>query len=152
MPKSRSRTLAIGLVLLSIPVIIFGFSAWQKFRLDKSSSDAVINITQQLYSSGSATNLVNSLHAELAQQQTPEQWQATVNSQLQRLGPMTAMTEMRGEAAVPMVTYPGQHVAASYEIDMEFGETLTTLYVEMLWENNAWRIREYRLDAPLLYD
>lgn len=152
MPRSRSRTLAIALVLLSLPVFIFGYSAWQKFRLDESSSESAINITQELYSSGSVANLVNNLHAELAQQMTPEQWQASVNSQLRRLGPMTAMTEMRGEAAVPMVTYPGQRVTASYEIDMEFGETLTTLYVEMLWQNNDWRITEYRLDAPPLYD
>lgn len=152
MPKSRSRPLAIALVLLALPVLIFGFSTWQKIRLDESSSNSAISITQQLYSSGSSANLVNSLHADLAQQMTAEQWQATVNSQLQRLGPMTAMTEMRGEAAVPMVTYPGQRVAANYEIDIEFGETPTTLYVEMLWDGSDWRITEYRLDAPVLYD
>ncbi|MCH1600704.1 MAG: hypothetical protein L7S70_10045 [Pseudomonadales bacterium] len=51
-----------------------------------------------------------------------------------------------------MVTYPGQRLAASYEIDMEFGATLTTLYIGMAWENNDWHITEYRLDAPPLYD
>lgn len=152
MSKSRSRTLVIGLVLLAFPVVIFGFSAWQKLRLDESSSSSAINITQQLYSSGSAATLMESLHTDFAQQMTPAQWQAVLNSQLQRLGSMTAMTEIRGEAAVPMVTYPGQRVAASYEIDMEFGETLTTLYVEMLRESTNWRITEYRLDAPVLYD
>jgi len=152
MQKSRSRTLAIGLAILSVLVLIFGFSAWQKIRLDASSSESAINITQQLYSSGAATSLINSLHADLAQQMTPEQWQATVNSQLQRLGPMTAMIEIRGESAVPMVTYPGQRMAASYEIDMEFGETRATLFVEMLWESSNWRITEYRLDTPMVYD
>ncbi len=152
MQKPRSHTLAIGLAILSVLVLIFGFSAWQKIRLDESSSESAINITQQLYSSGSATSLINSLHADLAQQMTPKQWQASVNSHLQRLDPMTAMTELRGEAAVPVMTYPGQRLAASYEIDMEFGATLTTLYIGMAWENNDWHITEYRLDAPPLYD
>ena len=152
MVNSRSRLVAAGFLILFIAVVVFGYSALQKIRLDESGSDFAINIAQQVYSSGTIEPMVAAAHPELTRRMTSPQWQSMLDSQLRTLGAMTAMTEIRGEAAVPMVTYPGQLISASYEIDIQFDSSLNTLFIELTRESSNWRITAFRLDAPLLYD
>jgi hypothetical protein len=48
--------LGLHFTLLLLPDFMFGSSAWQKKRLDASSTNSAINITEELYRSGSAAH------------------------------------------------------------------------------------------------
>ena len=109
-----------------------------------------LQLAEQAYISGSAQALSAQAHPDLLQQMSAEALQSVVTSNLQRLGPLSAMTEIRGAADVPMVMLPGQAIPAAYEIDMQFGDTTATLHVGLAREAGNWLVKKFRLDAQLL--
>ena len=124
--SSLTYTLSTVLVLL---LVSFGYSALKKYRLDGSSDETAVNLARAIYNSGLADSLIDSAHPAFLRQVSPAALQSTVSATLARLGPLTAMTEIRGAAQVPMLTYPTQEVTASYEINLLFGESRATLFL-----------------------
>ena len=124
--SSLTYTLSTVLVLL---LVSFGYSALKKYRLDGSSDETAVNLARAIYTSGLADSLIDSAHPAFLRQVSPAALQSTVSATLARLGPLTAMTEIRGAAQVPMLTYPTQEVTASYEINLLFGESRATLFL-----------------------
>ncbi|MFZ9026782.1 MAG: hypothetical protein ACO2Z6_09020, partial [Pseudohongiellaceae bacterium] len=118
--SSLTYTLSTVLALL---LVSFGYSALKKYRLDGSSDETAVNLARATYTSGMADSLIDSAHPAFLRQVSPAALQSTVSATLARLGPLTAMTEIRGAAQVPMLTYPTQEVTASYEINLLFGES-----------------------------
>ncbi|MGA1054538.1 MAG: hypothetical protein ACO3S4_04405, partial [Pseudohongiellaceae bacterium] len=123
--SSLTYTLSTVLALL---LVSFGYSALKKYRLDGSSDETAVNLARAIYTSGLADSLIDSAHPAFLRQVSPAALQSTVSATLARLGPLTAMTEIRGAAQVPMLTYPTQEVTASYEINLLFGESRATLF------------------------
>ena len=105
--SSLTYTLSTVLVLL---LVSFGYSALKKYRLDGSSDETAVNLARATYTSGMADSLIDSAHPAFLRQVSPAALQSTVSATLARLGPLTAMTEIRGAAQVPMLTYPTQEV------------------------------------------
>lgn len=124
--SSLTYTLSTVLALL---LVSFGYSALKKYRLDGSSDETAVNLARAIYTSGLADSLIDSAHPAFLRQVSPAALQSTVSATLARLGPLTAMTEIRGAAQVPMLTYPTQEVTASYEINLLFGESRATLFL-----------------------
>ncbi|MFZ8989928.1 MAG: hypothetical protein ACO2ZJ_06255 [Pseudohongiellaceae bacterium] len=124
--SSLTYTLSTVLALL---LVSFGYSALKKYRLDGSSDETAVNLARATYTSGMADSLIDSAHPAFLRQVSPAALQSTVSATLARLGPLTAMTEIRGAAQVPMLTYPTQEVTASYEINLLFGESRATLFL-----------------------
>jgi hypothetical protein len=124
--SSLTYTLSTVLALL---LVSFGYSALKKYRLDGSSDETAVNLARATYTSGMADSLIVSAHPAFLRQVSPAALQSTVSATLARLGPLTAMTEIRGAAQVPMLTYPTQEVTASYEINLLFGESRATLFL-----------------------
>ena len=108
--SSLTYTLSTVLVLL---LVSFGYSALKKYRLDGSSDETAVNLARATYTSGMADSLIDSAHPAFLRQVSPAALQSTVSATLARLGPLTAMTEIRGAAQVPMLTYPAQEIPAS---------------------------------------
>ena len=124
--SSLTYTLSTVLALL---LVSFGYSALKKYRLDGSSDETAVNLARATYTSGMADSLIDYAHPAFLRQVSPAALQSTVSATLARLGPLTAMTEIRGAAQVPMLTYPTQEVTASYEINLLFGESRATLFL-----------------------
>ncbi len=62
------------------------------------------------------------------------------------------MTELRGAARVPMLTYPTQEILPSYEIDLPFSESQATLFIDLITQPGGWQLTAFRLDSPLIYN
>lgn len=62
------------------------------------------------------------------------------------------MTEIRGAARVPMLTYPTQEIPASYEIGLLFDESQATLFIDLITQPGGWQLTALRLDSPLIYN
>ncbi|MGB1115553.1 MAG: hypothetical protein ACPG2Q_03920 [Pseudohongiellaceae bacterium] len=147
--SSLTYTLSTVLVLL---LVSFGYSALKKYRLDGSSDETAVNLARAIYTSGLADSLIDSAHPAFLRQVSPAALQSTVSATLARLGPLTAMTEIRGAAQVPMLTYPTQEVTASYEINLLFGESQATLFIDLITQPGGWQVTAFRLDSPLIYN
>ena len=51
-----------------------------------------------------------------------------------------------------MLTYPTQEVTASYEINLLFGESRATLFIDLITQPGGWQVTAFRLDSPLIYN
>ena len=147
--SSLTHTLSTVIVLL---LVSFGYSALQNYRLDGSSDETAVNLARAVYTSGLADSLIDFAHPAFLRQVSPAALQSTVSATLARLGPLTATTQIRGAARVPILTYPTQEIPASYEINLLFGESQATLFIDLITQPGGWQLTAFRLDSPLIYN
>ena len=129
-----THTLSTVIVLL---LVSFGYSALQKYRLDGSSDETAGNLARAVYTSGLADSLIDSAHPAFLRQVSPAALQSTVSATLAR---------------VPILTYPTQEIPASYEINLLFGESQATLFIDLITQPGGWQVTAFRLDSPLIYN
>ena len=129
-----THTLSTVIVLL---LVSFGYSALQKYRLDGSSDETAVNLARAVYTSGLADSLIDSAHPAFLRQVSPAALQSTVSATLAR---------------VPILTYPTQEIPASYEINLLFGESQATLFIDLITQPGGWQVTAFRLDSPLIYN
>ena len=132
--SSLTHTLSTVIVLL---LVSFGYSALQKYRLDGSSDETAVNLARAVYTSGLADSLIDSAHPAFLRQVSPAALQSTVSATLAR---------------VPILTYPTQEIPASYEINLLFGESQATLFIDLITQPGGWQVTAFRLDSPLIYN
>ena len=102
--SSLTHTLSTVIVLL---LVSFGYSALQKYRLDGSSDETAVNLARAVYTSGLADSLIDSAHPAFLRQVSPAALESTVSATLARLGPLTAMTQIRGAGSYTDLSGPG---------------------------------------------
>ena len=132
--SSLTHTLSTVIVLL---LVSFGYNALQKYRLDGSSDETAVNLARAVYTSGLADSLIDSAHPAFLRQVSPAALQSTASATLAR---------------VPILTYPTQEIPASYEINLLFGESQATLFIDLITQPGGWQVTAFRLDSPLIYN
>ncbi|NKB32353.1 MAG: hypothetical protein GKR91_04575 [Pseudomonadales bacterium] len=139
----------IGFLVLATAVVAWGL--FQKSQLDRSSQELAIRVTQSIFFDNDIEPLVRNAHPALIEQYTADGLRAVLSNASEILGPLELIESISGTSNMSLVPFSATQPTANYVLSTSFDENQTPIYIAMVWEDEAWRFTEYRIDSPLLY-
>lgn len=150
MNRKSSAFLILGILTLSATVLILGWGILRKSQLDSSSQELAINVTLAIFSDLNTTPLIEAAHESLTEQQDVDGLRMEMMNFAEMFGRLELIESIAGSTTVALLPFLGSAPTASYEITTFFTLDSTSIYIEMIFENEIWKITDYRVGLPQL--
>jgi len=150
--SSRTSRFLVGTVtLLILATLVLGWSLWQQSRREQFSSELAVTVTQSVLTSASAAELTSNAHPDLLAQTSSSELNAYLAYLNRQLGELQNLLAITGGSEGGWLPGIGEAATASYEISLQFAEHPATALLELQQLDGIWRVREFSVDAPALY-
>lgn len=147
-----SRFLLGMVVLLTLALVLLGWSFWQQFRLEQTSSQLAIAVTQEVLTSASAEALIRNAHPAMLDEIDSAGLQGYVSYIARQLGELQRLEAISGSSSGGWLPGAGKPATARYSISLQFAAQAATAELGLEQRNGDWLIREFRIAADLLYE
>lgn len=152
MSRRLSYLLPGFLVIALLLALWLSWAMLRKNRLDDSSSELVVMVTESIFTSDSAQALIDSAHASLLEQMNPQSLRSYIDSIPSRIGPLESIDAISGSSNASMMPFTTEPIVANYRVELVFGENAVAALVELIYDQDRWQITSYVIDTPMLYN
>lgn len=150
--NNKRPVLIAGLILiLLVAVASLGWGLFRKPQLDSSSSELAVTLTEAILSSGSTEQLLANAHPTLTQDTPIESFQALISVASFRLGAWNSLDTISGAATLPLLPFLGRAPTASYEIGLSYAVAPAKVVIDMVYEQDIWRVTSFILVSERLF-
>lgn len=150
MRKSR-LLLVTTLVLLVIVVGMLSLGILRKLRLDSSSQELAIAITQSALTGNVAVLLENG-SAEWLQSVSGEVLVNYTTFVVRTLGPLRTLQSISGSSSAPLFIFSTEVPTASYKLVLEFENETADAVIDFRHQDGHWQITHFIVQSDLLLD
>jgi len=145
MSKKTNSLLTLALVVLSVTVVTLGWGLLRKSQLEGSSQELAINITLSIFGNLDVNPLLDSAHASLMEQFTPESLEREMLNYAEMLGRLELIESISGSAEVALLPIADDNPVANYELITSFTGNATSIFIDMVYENESWAVTGYHV-------
>lgn len=147
--RSIPSLLAVTAVLLIVLVTFLVWGILHRQQLDADSSALAIRISEAALERGDATLLVANAHPVWLESMSVADLQAYLASIPARLGPLQAITAIRGSSDFALLA-PGETPSADYQLEARFQRSEARIYVSLRETDGRWLVSAFRVEAAAL--
>ena len=136
---------------LAVLVVLLAHGIYQKLKYDNQSQKLTLSVTQSVLAEWDPASLIENIHSSLIETQSEQSLMGYFNL-LRRLGTVSLLESIEGEAKVPTVFSGDGPITASYTIKAQFENGPATIEAELVLEKNRWLFTRYRVVTVLIAD
>lgn len=152
MAKNRSIAIAALLATLFVVLAILSWGVVRKMQLDNGSQESAIALLERSFTNGTAEPLVAAAHPEWLQSMSASAIANYLQTSMEILGPLQAMTSITGTSTAGIVPVPGETVNANYVVNMEMGTTAFETTIDLRYSDGVWLVTNLVLNADALME
>ena len=148
------RSLAIPFLVITLFALLalFGWGALRKVQLDNGSQETAIVLLETSFSSCSAEAIVAAAHPQWLLSMPESSIRGYLESAMETLGPLQAMTSITGTSTAGILPLPGEDIEAYYVVNMELGVKAFETVIDLRLSNGEWLITNLVLNADALME
>ena len=151
--KNGLYNFLISLSLFLLLVALFlGWGVFRKDQLDNASQQLAITTLQIIFSAENAQFLVDNAHPDYLLEMSEESLNKYIASTRCILGPLNAITAIRGASGVSLNPLGRGSTSSNYEVDLTFADGQVTALVSMIYQQRKWQFTDFVLESELLVD
>ncbi len=166
----KSLISACTFLLLLIAIAILGSGIYRQSRLDASSREFAIHVTQIILSGNpryeaqedledapeleepptAAETLASFAHPLLLEQRSMDALGKYLYTITLNLGPLQVVQSINGGSDVPLFVFDSQIPSATHNLQVEFSAGSAQVMIDMILEGDEWLITAFSVETTLL--
>jgi hypothetical protein len=147
---SRLPLVLLSCLILLTAIAILSWGIVTANRLDTTAQELALAAVQDTFTSDTPTVLIESSEPAYQAAFPVENLLRYLRHSRETLGPLNSLIAIRGSADVPLLPLAKAATTASYEIELEFENTIATVQVGMVAIEGRWLITNFDIFAELL--